>query len=82
MANGIMNVKYIDDNKARNMKGSTTHIWEDVKDFYFLDNGINLLKIEFNGQGRSIVYIPMSNVAMVEYFKSKEDFERVYPRRR
>ena len=80
MANGILHVKYIDDEQARNISGFAIHIWEDVNDFGFLYNGLNLLRIDLNDQARKIVYIPMSNVAMVEWFESMEDFEKAYPR--
>ena len=80
MANGVLHVKYIDDKQAQNMSGFPIHIWDDVNDFGFLDNGINLLRIDLNNQARKIAYIPLSNVAMVEWFESKEDFEKAYPR--
>lgn len=80
MANGVLHVKYLDDRKVTNIKGVAIHIFNDVKDYCFLTEGLNLLKIELNDQGRDLVYIPMSNVALIEYFKSKEDFEKAYPR--
>lgn len=82
MANGVLHVKYLDDRKVTNMNGLAIHIFNDIKDYCFLTEGLSLLKIELNDQGRDVIYIPMSNVALIEYFKSKEDFERVYPRRR
>nr|DAW82473.1 MAG TPA: hypothetical protein [Caudoviricetes sp.] len=80
MTNGVLYVKYINDNQARNAKGLAVHIWQGVKDYYFLTEGLNLLKIELHDQGRNIVYIPMSNVALIEYFDSMHDFEKVYPK--
>lgn len=80
MANGVLYVKYINDNQARNAKGLAVHIWQGVKDYCFLTEGLNLLKIELHDQGRNIVYIPMSNVALIEYFDSMYDFEKAYPK--
>ena len=51
-----------------------------VKDYCFLDEGCSILKIELREQGRSIVYIPMSNVALIEYFESMHNFEQAYPK--
>lgn len=80
MANGILYVKYINDNQARNAKGIPVHLWQGVKDYCFLTEGLNLLKIELRDQGRSIVYIPMSNVTLIEYFESMDKFEQAYPK--
>ena len=79
MTNGVLYVKYINDNQVRNAKGLAVHLWQGVKDYCFLDEGASILKIELREQGRSIVYIPMSNVALIEYFKSMHDFEQAYP---
>ena len=46
MANGVLYVKYINDNQARNAKGIPVHLWQGVKDYCFLTEGLNLLKIE------------------------------------
>lgn len=80
MTNGVLYVKYINDNQARNAKGLAVHLWQGVKDYCFLTEGLNLLKIELHDQGRKIVYIPMSNVALIEYFESMDDFEKAYPK--
>lgn len=79
MANGVLYIKYIDDKLARNAKGITVHLWQGVKDYCFLTEILSLLKIELRDQGRDVVYIPMSNVAMIEYFESMEKFNQEYP---
>lgn len=79
MTNGVLYVKYINDNQARNAKGLAVHLWQGVKDYCFLTEGLSLLKIELRDQGRSVVYIPMSNVALIEYFESMDKFEQAYP---
>lgn len=76
----LLYVKYINDNQARNAKGLAVHLWQGVKDYCFLTEGLNLLKIKLHDQGRNIVYIPMSNVALIEYFDSMHDFDKVYPK--
>ena len=78
MTNGVLYVKYINDNQARNAKGLAVHLWQGVKDYCFLDERCSILKIELREQGRSIVYIPMSNVALIEYFESMDKFEQAY----
>lgn len=78
MTNGVLYVKYINDNQARNAKGLAVHLWQGVKDYCFLTEGLNLLKIELRDQGRSVVYISMSNVALIEYFESMDKFEQAY----
>lgn len=35
MTNGVLYVKYINDNQARNAKGIAVHIWQGVKDYCF-----------------------------------------------
>lgn len=78
MTNGVLYVKYINDNQVRNAKGVTVNLWQGVKDYCFLDEGCSIFKIELHEQGRSIVYIPMSNVALIEYFESMDKFEQAY----
>lgn len=78
---GVLYVKYKDDKEARNAKGISVHIFQDVKDYGFLAEGINLLKIELDNRGgdRDAVYIPLSNVALIEYFESMKKFNQCYP---
>lgn len=40
----------------------------------------SITKIELRDQGRNVVYIPMTNVALIEYFDSMHDFEKAYPK--
>lgn len=77
--NGVLYVKYKDDEQAKNGKGIAIHLYQDVKHYSFLAEGINLLKIELDDQNRDAVYIPLSNVALIEYFESMEKFNRCYP---
>ena len=77
--NGVLYVKYKDDEEAKNGRGIAVHLYQDVKHYGFLAEGINLLKIELDNINREAVYIPMSNIALIEYFKSMEKFNRAYP---
>lgn len=77
--NGVLYIKYRDDDKARNGKGIAVHLYQDVKHYGFLAEGINLLKIELEDDNREAVYIPMSNIALIEYFESMEKFNQMYP---
>lgn len=76
---GVLYVKYIDNEEAKNAKGIAVHLFQDVRDYGFLAEGINLLKIELGNQSRDVVYIPLSNVALIEYFESMDKFNRTYP---
>lgn len=77
--NGVLYVKYKDDEEAKNGRGIAVHLYQDVKNYGFLAEGINLLKIELEDDNRNAVYIPLSNVALIEYFESMEKFNRAYP---
>lgn len=76
MTNGVLYVKYINDNQARNAKGLAVHLWQGVKDYCFLTEGLSLLKIELHDPYPDVVYIPMSNVTLVEYFESMDKFNQ------
>ena len=77
---GVICIGYINDRKATlGMLGHPIHIFEDVSNFYFLEDRTGFLKIEMSNNPRKFVYIPTSNIGMMEYFKSKEDFEKIYP---
>lgn len=76
---GVLYVKYKDDKAVKNEKGIAVHLFQDVKDYGFLAEGINLLKIELGGQSRDVVYIPLSNINLIEYFDSMDKFNQCYP---
>lgn len=76
---GVLYVKYKDDKEAENGKGIAVNLFQDVTDYGFLAEGINLLKIEMSDYYRDAIYIPLSNVALIEYFESMEKFNRCYP---
>lgn len=75
----MLYVKYKDDEEAKNGRGIAVNLYQDVKHYGFLAEGINLLKIELEDDNREAIYIPMSNIALIEYFKSMEKFNRAYP---
>lgn len=77
---GVIVVNYIDDKKAVTGKGHPIHIFEPVSDFYFLKEQAGFLKIELSNHQRKCVYIPTSNIGLVEYFETWEDFQKIYPR--
>lgn len=61
--NGVLYIKYKDDKEAKNGRGIAVHLYQDVKHYGFLAEGINLLKIELDDINREAVYIPMSNMS-------------------
>lgn len=67
--NGVLYIKYKDDEEAKNGRGIAVHLYQDVKHYGFLSEGINLLKIELDDINREAVYIPMSNIALIEYYE-------------
>ena len=77
---GVMVVGYIDDKKSTTGKGLPINIFFDVSDYYFLRDQAGFLKIELVNNARKCVYIPTSNIGLVEYFKTEKDFEEIYPR--
>ena len=76
MTNRVLYVKYLNDNEALNSKGIAVNVFQGVKDYCFLTEGLSLLKIELHDPYPDVVYIPMSNVAIVEYFESIDKFNR------
>lgn len=77
---GVMVVNYIDDKKSTTGKGLPINIFFDVSDYYFLRDQVGFLKIELANNARKCVYIPTSNIGLVEYFETEEDFREIYPR--
>ena len=76
---GVMVVNYIDDKKSTTGKGLPINIFFDVSDYYFLRDQAGFLKIELVNNARKYVYIPTSNIGLVEYFETEEAFEEIYP---
>lgn len=77
---GVMVVNYIDYTKSTTGKGLPINIFFDVSDYYFLREQAGFLKIELVNNARKCVYIPTSNIGLVEYFETEEAFEEIYPR--
>ena len=61
--NGVLYIKYKDDKEAKNGRGIAVHLYQDVKHYSFLAEGINLLKIELEDDNREAIYIPLSNMS-------------------
>ena len=40
---------------------------------------LKVIDIELEDDNREAIYIPMSNIALIEYFESMEKFNRAYP---
>lgn len=56
--NGVLYIKYKDDKEAKNGRGIAVHLYQDVKHYGFLAEGINLLKIELEDDNQEAIYIP------------------------
>ena len=54
--NGVLYIKYKDDKEAKNGRGIAVHLYQDVKYYGFLAEGINLLKIELEDDNREAIY--------------------------
>lgn len=77
---GVIVVNYIDNKKSETGNGHPINIFFDVSDYYFLKEQAGFLKIELTNNARKCVYIPTSNIGLVEYFETEEDFREIYPR--
>lgn len=57
--------------RLKNGRGIVVHLYQDVKHYGFIAEGINLLKIELEDDNRDAIYIPMSNIDL-KYYKTND----------
>lgn len=71
-------ISYIDDNKAKNLIGVANNIFRYVKKSTIDGDFIHIIQQYPEGFTKQ-VFIPVSNVGLIEAFNSEEEFDEAYP---
>lgn len=76
---GVVYIKYVDNNISSGMMGHAVNIFFDV--YYFdVDKQSKTVYIDIRtGNYSKITLIPLSNIGLIEYFPKKSDFVKAYP---
>lgn len=75
---GVNVISYIDDNKAKNLIGVSNNIFRYVKESTIDGDFIHIIQQYPEGFTKQ-VFIPVSNVGLIEAFNSEEEFHEAYP---
>lgn len=76
---GVVYIKYVDNNISSGMNGHAVNIFFDVYDFD-VDTQSGIVYIDIRNRDYSkITLIPISNIGLIEYFPIKADFYKAYP---
>ena len=76
---GVVYIKYVDNNISSGINGHAVNIFFDVYDFD-VDKQSGIIYIDIrNGDYSKITLIPLSNIGLIEYFPKKSDFVKAYP---
>lgn len=76
---GVVYIKYVDNNISSGMNGHAVNIFFDVYDFD-VDKQSKTVYIDIRtGDYSKITLIPLSNIGLIEYFPKKADFVKAYP---
>lgn len=75
---GVVYIKYVDNNISSGMNGHAVNIFFDVYDFD-VDKQSKTVYIDIRtGDYSKITLIPLSNIGLIEYFPIKADFYKAY----
>lgn len=75
---GVVYIKYVDNNISSGMNGHAVNIFFDVYDFD-VDKQSKTVYIDIRtGNYSKIILIPLSNIGLIEYFPIKADFYKAY----
>lgn len=75
---GVVYIKYVDNNISSGMNGHAVNIFFDVYDFD-VDKQSKTVYIDIrNGDYSKITLIPLSNIGLIEFFPIKADFYKAY----
>lgn len=75
---GVVYIKYVDNNISSGMNGHAVNIFFDVYDFD-VDKQSKTVYIDIrNGNYSKITLIPLSNIGLIEYFPIKADFYKAW----
>lgn len=73
---GVVYIKYVDNNISSGMNGHAVNIFFDDFD---VDKQSKTVYIDIrNGNYSKITLIPLSNIGLIEYFPIKADFYKAY----
>lgn len=76
---GVVYIKYVDNNISSGINGHAVNIFFDVYDFD-VDTQSGIVYIDIRNRDYSkITLIPLSNIGLIEYFPKKSDFVKAYP---
>lgn len=76
---GVVYIKYVDNNISSGMNGHAVNIFFDVYDFD-LNKQSKTVYIDIRtGDYSKITLIPLSNIGLIEFFPKKYDFVKAYP---
>lgn len=75
---GVVYIKYVDNNISSGMNGHAVNIFFDV--YYFdVDKQSKTVYVDIRtGDYSKITLIPLSNIGLIEYFPIKADFYKAY----
>lgn len=76
---GVVYIKYVDNNISSGMNGHAVNIFFDVYDFD-VDKQSKTVYVDIRtGNYSKITLIPLSNIGLIEFFPKKSDFVKAYP---
>jgi len=76
---GVVYIKYVDNNISSGMNGHAVNIFFDVYDID-LNKQSKTVYVDIRTRDYSkITLIPLSNIGLIEYFPKKADFVKAYP---
>lgn len=71
-------ISYIDDNKAKNLIGVANSIFRYVKQSTIDGDFVHIIQQYPEGFTKQ-VFIPVSNIGLIEAFSTEEEFHEAYP---
>lgn len=76
---GVVYIKYVDNNISSGMNGHAVNIFFDVYDID-LNKQSKTVYIDIrNSDYSKITLIPLSNIGLIEFFPKKADFYKAFP---
>lgn len=76
---GVVYIKYVDNNISSGMNGHSVNIFFDVYDCDVNKQSKTVYIDIRTGDYSKITLIPLSNIGLIEYFPKKSDFVKAYP---
>lgn len=76
---GVVYIKYVDNNISSGMNGHAVNIFFDVYDIDLNKQSKTVYLDIRTGDYSKITLIPLSNIGLIEFFPKKSDFVKAYP---